>query len=134
MPRPKLALLLMVLAVAASACAARAASGEEVTVTINHSRFHPGELTFSRGDTVTFVLVNDDPIDHELILGDEEVQDRHEFGTEAHHDAIPTEVSLPAGDTVRTTVTFDKAGELIIGCHLPAHYAYGMKAEVTVKE
>lgn len=131
MPRLKF-LLVMVLAVAASACAARAGSGDEVTVTIDHSRFHPDELTFDRGDTVTFVLVNDDPIDHEFMLGDQEVQDRHESGTEAHHDAIPTEVSLPAGDTVRATVTFDKAGELIIGCHLPTHYAYGMKAEVTV--
>jgi uncharacterized cupredoxin-like copper-binding protein len=125
-------LVVMALAVAASACAARAGSGQEVTMTIHHSRFLPGELTFDRGDTVTFILINDDPIDHEFILGDQDVQDRHEFGTEAHHDAVPTEVSVPAGETVRTTVTFDEPGELIIGCHLPTHYAYGMKAKVTV--
>jgi uncharacterized cupredoxin-like copper-binding protein len=125
-------LVVLVLAVAASACAAGATSGGEVAVTIHHSRFIPGELTFDRGDTVTFVLINDDPIDHEFILGDLKVQDRHELGTEAHHDAVPTEVSLPAGETVRTTVTFDNPGELIIGCHLPTHYAYGMKAKVTV--
>jgi uncharacterized cupredoxin-like copper-binding protein len=125
-------LVVMALAVAASACAARSGSGQEVTMTIHHSRFLPGELTFDRGDTVTFILINDDPIDHEFILGDQDVQDRHEFGTEAHHDAVPTEVSVPAGETVRTTVTFDEPGELIIGCHLPTHYAYGMKAKVTV--
>ena len=72
-------------------------------MTIHHSRFGPDEYTFHQGDTVIFVIANNDPIDHEFILGDQAVQDRHELGTEAHHDAIPTEVSLPAGETVRTT-------------------------------
>ncbi|HEX2179380.1 MAG TPA: plastocyanin/azurin family copper-binding protein, partial [Actinomycetota bacterium] len=75
---------------------------------------------------------NDDPIDHEFILGDQAVQDRHESGTEAHHGAIPTEVSVPAGETVETTVRFDQQETLILGCHLPGHYAYGMKARVVV--
>ncbi len=130
--RKSLVLLLLVLAAGATVAAARAGTGKEATLTISYSRFSPEELNFREGETVTFVLVNSDPIDHEFILGDEGVQDRHETGTEPHHDQIPTEVSVPAGETVRTTVTFDEAGPLIIGCHLPGHYAYGMRAEVSV--
>jgi uncharacterized cupredoxin-like copper-binding protein len=109
-----------------------AGSGPKVPVEINYSRFEPDELRFEAGQEVTFVIHNDDPIDHEFILGDRAVQDRHELGTEPHHDSIPTEVSIAAGETVETTVNFDRPGKLIIGCHLPGHYAYGMKAVVTV--
>ncbi len=115
-----------------SVVVAEARSSSEVPVDINYSRFESEPLRFEAGQTVTFVIRNDDPIDHEFILGNQQVQDRHELGTEAHHDAIPTEVSVPAGATVRTTVTFDEPGKLILGCHLPRHYAYGMRAPVTV--
>ena len=89
-------------------------------------------MTFAPGEAVTFVLRNTDPIDHEFILADEAVQMRHENGTEAHHDEVATEVSVVAGSTKRTTVKFGKAGELIVGCHLPGHYNYGMKAFVRI--
>ena len=131
--RKLLTVALLAFALAAGVGAARGAAVDQAVITVHHSQFVPGAMSFEKGDTVTFVLVNTDPIDHEFILGDEEVQDRHEFGTEAHHDSIPTEVSLPAGTTVRTTVTFDEPGKLIIGCHLPGHYRYGMRAQVTVR-
>jgi uncharacterized cupredoxin-like copper-binding protein len=79
------------------------------------------------------VIVNSDPIDHEFILGDEQVQRVHEEGTEAHHAPRPGEVSVPAGETVVTTYTFPKiSGALIFGCHLPSHYDFGMRGTVTV--
>ena len=99
---------------------------------MQYSRFVPGHLEFEKGETVEFVIRNTDPIDHEFIFGDEAVQQRHEAGTEAHHGAIPTEVTVPAGSTVRTRFTLPKAGEFIVGCHIPRHYDYGMKASVLV--
>jgi uncharacterized cupredoxin-like copper-binding protein len=120
-----------VLAVGGCALTAQA-EDSAVTVHINHSRFDPAELEFDRGETVRFVVHNDDPIDHEFLLGDEAAQDRHERGTHASHGAVPGEISIPAGSTRSTTYTFTEPGELIIGCHLPAHYAYGMRARVTV--
>lgn len=111
---------------------ALAGSGHQVPVELKYSRFEPEEIRLEAGQEVTFVIHNDDPIDHEFILGDQAVQDRHESGTEAHHGQIPTEVSVPAGATVETTVRFEEPGEMILGCHLPGHYAYGMKAVVTV--
>lgn len=103
-----------------------------VEITIDHSRFLPANIEVAPGTTVRFVLRNTDPIDHEFILGDEVVQAIHEKGTETHHGAKPGEVSVPAGDEASTSYTFSEATTLLIGCHLPGHYAYGMRGSVRV--
>jgi uncharacterized cupredoxin-like copper-binding protein len=122
------------LAMAAVSCAPAAEDDapRTVRVEIHYSRFDPGRFAFAPGETVTFVVENTDPIDHEFILGDEAVQLAHERGTEAYHPPRPGEMTIPAGATATTTYTFDQAGPLILGCHLPGHYAYGMRSEVTV--
>jgi uncharacterized cupredoxin-like copper-binding protein len=103
-----------------------------VEITIHHSRFLPANIEVGPGTTIRFVLHNTDPIDHEFILGDEAVQTRHETGTEPHHGTTPGEVSVPAGGEATTTYTFSEPGRLLIGCHLPGHYAYGMRGSVRV--
>jgi len=75
---------------------------------------------------------NQDPIAHELIVGDKRVQRIHELGTERHHGAKPGEISVPAGATSTTTYTFDRPGRLYFACHLPGHYAYGMRGTIDV--
>ena len=130
----------LVLAVAAalaalgsSSCAfGTAAAHETVEVTIHFSHFEPESLHFTKGETVTFVVHNLDPIDHEFLVGDQAMQDLHESGTEAHHGAKPGEISVPARTTATTTYTFAEATPLIAGCHLPGHYAYGMRVPITV--
>jgi uncharacterized cupredoxin-like copper-binding protein len=80
---------------------------------------------------VRIVVRNTDPIDHELIVGDQATQDRHERGVEAHHDgSVPGEVSVPAGAVVTTTYRFDQPGRFLYGCHLPGHWDYGMRGVV----
>lgn len=121
------------LAILAAACSAPAeARSRTVEIGIRYSRFRPATMTVPAGTTVGFVVRNHDPIDHELIVGDESVQARHESGTEAHHGEVPGEVSVPAGKTATTTYTFARPGTYLIGCHLPGHYAYGMRGTVTV--
>jgi uncharacterized cupredoxin-like copper-binding protein len=105
---------------------------ETVVIDIEHSAFEPTALEFEAGTQVTFVIRNTDPIDHEFILGDEEVQQIHEKGTEAHHGAKPGEISVPAGEERETSYLFEDEGQLIYGCHLPGHYDYGMKGIVRV--
>ena len=130
--RAPLALALLV-ALLASGCSARAGEGDErVTITIEHSRFEPGHMSFEPGQTVEFVVVNGDPIDHELIIGDEAVQQRHEVGRGHHHGAVPGEISVPAGTTRSTTYTFTDEGRVLFGCHLPGHYDYGMRGTIDV--
>ncbi len=51
------------------------------------------------GTVVRFVVTNDDPILHELIVGDDAVHARHATGTEAAHPPVSGEVSVRPGDT-----------------------------------
>lgn len=108
------------------------ATPQTVTVTIRHSRFLPANLIVRRGATVRFVITNLDPIDHEFLLGDEAAQNRHETGTEPAHGTVPGEVSVPPGTTAVTTYTFSRTGVVLLGCHAPGHYAYGMRGRVLV--
>jgi uncharacterized cupredoxin-like copper-binding protein len=121
------------LLVLAAACSPASATPDARTVEIGiqYSRFDPATVDVRPGETVRFVISNTDPIDHEFIVGDEAVQDAHELGTEAYHPPRPGEVTIPAGETVETTYTFD-GGNLIFGCHLPGHYDYGMRGLVVV--
>jgi uncharacterized cupredoxin-like copper-binding protein len=101
-----------------------------VHVTIRHSRFSPATFTYPEGTRVRFVVTNDDPIDHEFLLGDQARQDDHEHGTEMHHGERDGEISVPAGSTAETSMTF--ASTVLLGCHIPGHWAYGMRGLVTV--
>jgi uncharacterized cupredoxin-like copper-binding protein len=132
----RLALVGIALLVALPACRSASAEpggGRTVHITIHFSRFHPDQVVVSPGETVTFVVENTDPIDHEFILGDGYVQRIHENGTEPSHAPKPGEMSVPAGTTRTTTYTFPNSdGHLIFACHLPGHYAYGMHGLVTI--
>jgi uncharacterized cupredoxin-like copper-binding protein len=122
--------IVVALAIAGAAAAwttVRGATGTpEYTIDIRYSHFDPSELSVPVGVPVTIVLRNRDPIDHEWILGDAAVHERHRTGTEPVHAARPTEITVPAGETRRTTIVIDKAGSLQYICHLPGHEAYGM--------
>jgi uncharacterized cupredoxin-like copper-binding protein len=114
---------------------ARAAAPETVHVTIRHSKFSPDHLRLRPGTTVRFVVHNTDPIEHELIVGDPAVQQEHEVGTDKLHEG-PGAVSLPAGATRTTTYTVPHptVGQpLLYGCHLPGHWAYGMRGTIALK-
>ena len=140
-----LQLAILVAACAAAALAAVAAGGSRagdrpvrtVVVTMHHSRFEPALLRVGPGERVRFVLRNTDPIDHEFILGDTRVQARHERGRERHHHGeVPGEVSVAAGQEAATTYAVPArlaGGTLEFACHLPGHYAYGMRGLVEVR-
>ncbi len=104
-----------------------------VTLTVHHSQFSLADLHVRPGETVRFVVRNTDPIGHELIVGDQAVQDAHEVGTDPSHVGRPGEVSVPPGATATTTYRFGPApARLLFGCHLPGHWAYGMHGTVEV--
>jgi uncharacterized cupredoxin-like copper-binding protein len=106
-----------------------------VVVTVHHSRFQPEVVRVAPGTTVRFLLRNTDPIDHEFILGDAAVQRRHEQGRQReHHGEVPGEVSVAAGGQAATTYTFRRGGpaRLQFACHLPGHFAYGMRGVALV--
>jgi uncharacterized cupredoxin-like copper-binding protein len=123
-------LLLLAVATATAGCAPSSAT---VTITIHYSAFDRPALTVPAGVPVTFVLVNEDPIDHEWLIGDDVFHEAHRTGTHASHGDMPTELTIPALETVRTTITFDEPGTLAYICHLPQHEAYGMVGVLTVE-
>jgi uncharacterized cupredoxin-like copper-binding protein len=129
--RSLLASLALAAMVACTPVQAHPFGRQSVEIRIHHSRFEPSTIHAEAGETLEFVIVNTDPIDHEFIVGDAGVQDLHERGTEAHHEPRPGEVTVLAGETVTTTFRFGTR-DLLFGCHVPGHWAYGMSGAVLV--
>jgi len=120
------------LVVALVASAGAAADPTTVEIGIHYSHFSPSTVSVPAGRPITFVIRNEDPIDHEWIVGDAALHDRHRTGTEPYHASRPTEVSIDALQSRTTVVTFAKPGTYTFVCHLPGHEAYGMIGTVTV--
>jgi uncharacterized cupredoxin-like copper-binding protein len=106
-----------------------------VRLDVDHSRFTGGggaPIRVRPHTEVRFVVVNHDPIGHELIVGGPEVQARHANGHEAYHPPVSGEVSVPAEGRAATTYVFHEPGPVEYACHLPRHYEYGMHGIVEV--
>jgi uncharacterized cupredoxin-like copper-binding protein len=103
-----------------------------VNVGIHYSRFSMSTLRVRPGTTVRFLIRNDDPINHEFIVGDARVHLLHEQGKEAVHPPVPGEVSLPPDSLGETFYQFAEPGRYLFACHLPGHFAYGMHGWVVV--
>ena len=94
----------------APACRGRrlAPRGQAVEIRIHYSHFLP-RADRARRRPITFVLVNEDPIDHEWIVGDAASTSARTGTDEPQHGADG--VSIPALGTVETTVTFAEPGK-----------------------
>lgn len=114
-------------AVVLAAASARPAQAMQtnVEIVIHYSTFAPTTFTVPAGVPITFILRNDDPIDHEWLVGDAAFHARHRRGGEAVHGDRPDEVSLPPISARSTTLTF-APGTYAFICHFPGHEAYGM--------
>jgi uncharacterized cupredoxin-like copper-binding protein len=136
MYRPMVALAAVALAAvggtAQASPSAASAPVRRVELTAHYSHWSVAGLTVKAGTVLDFVAHNTDPIDHELIVGNQAVQDRHERGTEARHPPRPGEVSIAAGTTAETAIELSVPGTYIFACHIPGHYAYGMHGTITV--
>ena len=99
---------------------------QRVEILIHYSHFSPAQVTVPHGVPVTFVLVNEDAIEHEWLIGDAAFHERHRTGTEPIHGERPDEVSVRPMSSAQTTLTFDEPGDVVFICHFPGHEAYGM--------
>jgi Cu+-exporting ATPase len=103
-------------------------------------RFSPDAVTVKEGETVAFVIRNTGAVPHEFVIGDETVQAEHEqemaAGKDESMEAMgekPYAVDVPPHETVTLVYTFDEPGRLLFGCHVPGHYAAGMKGTIVVE-
>ena len=111
------------------------AAGKPVEVVMKDSSFSPDHLSVKKGETVTFRFTNSGAQLHEAVIGNEDAQAQAEMAMQhgGHSGMSMTNaVEVKAGATGELTLTFDKAGDVLIGCHEPGHYAAGMRATVTV--
>jgi uncharacterized cupredoxin-like copper-binding protein len=104
--------------------------------------FDPAEVTVAQGETVTFTVTNDGDLAHDFVIGDDAAQEEHALemsemaaeGEEGEEHRDANAVSVPAGETVELTWTFDgEAEELRYGCHVPGHYEAGMAGDIVVE-
>lgn len=123
---------LVALALLLSACGgsvkAGGAVGEPggivVDVSLSEFEVEMDQTDFPVGVPVTFNIINDGAIEHELVLEpldaiDEPLSENVEART------------IPPGETVSFTYTFDEAETLQLACHIAGHYEAGMFKEIS---
>ncbi|MCA1830911.1 MAG: cupredoxin domain-containing protein, partial [Actinobacteria bacterium] len=121
------------LLLATSCVSAVAAGPRTIEVSMHYSHYSVSSLDVAAGSTVTFLVHNTDPIPHEFIIGTEAEQAAHETGARRSHNGLPGQASVEPGARATVVYTFARAGTFIFACHLPGHYAYGMRGTVTVR-
>lgn len=98
--------------------------------------FHVESLAIREDETIRFVVMNTDEIDHDFTIGPPDLQARHraemmkmmEDGNSMmamHND--PNAVYLKPGETKELIWTFNNVAELEYACNVPGHYESGMK-------
>jgi uncharacterized cupredoxin-like copper-binding protein len=104
-------------------------------------RFEPGTIVVAKGETIRFLLDNPTATPHDFTLGDLEAQEHHAdemaAGMGHGHDGepeggLPSAVSLEPGESTEVLATFDEAGEILVGCHVPGHWEAGMRGALSV--
>lgn len=138
---PKIAVAALVFALGATACSNTEPAPQadsEVDVVMTDNAFEPRELAVVAGETVTFKFANNGSLAHDAFIGDAAAQNEHGESMDSSEDMEGHNMDggdallIEPGETGELTYTFEKAGEIIIGCHQPGHYEAGMKSTVTV--
>jgi P-type Cu+ transporter len=124
---------------ATDASASMSSDTRPVTRTINVTtidalRFTPDQISVRAGETVAFEITNSGVLPHEFFIGTPAEQQAHEaeMTTGSAMMDEPNGVEVPAGGVARLVYTFDQPGTLEYGCHVPGHYAAGMRGTITI--
>ena len=136
-------LLLLVAVLALGACGsgddapAVAPAGEDRTIEVEMRdiAFAPTTLDVRAGEKVRFVFKNTGQVTHDAFIGDQAAQDAHEKEMrEGHgdHGKGSNAVTVAPGKTAQLVHTFERPGQIVLGCHQPGHYTGGMKAAINV--
>lgn len=105
---------------------------------IDDFTFDPDEVEVEVGETVTFKVTNIGMLPHDFTIGDADTQDAHdaEMAEMAMGDMEDdaNAITMEPGKTKSMTWTFTEPGEILIGCHIPGHYASGMQGSITISD
>ena len=106
-----------------------------IDVEMRDIAFSPTSVDVRVGETVRFNFKNTGQVTHDAFIGDATAQDAHEKEMRDGHGEHGKEanaVSVKSGKSASLTHTFDKPGQVLIGCHEPGHYTGGMRITVNV--
>ena len=122
------------------------AAPREVVIVARDDRFSPATLDLVPGETVLLHVLNGGLETHEAIIGDEAVQTAWEIAEADANDPPPPPGPTPAvtvapavaglrivvrsGERLDMVWTVPTTASLIVGCHIPGHYARGMRSPV----
>lgn len=120
---------------ASPAAESAGATATRVEVSLTDAlKIEPATIAVPAGQPVTFVVTNTGKAEHEFVVGDAEVQAEHEEEMEGGHmEDDDNAIAVPPGETRELTMTFDKPGTTLAGCHVTGHYGGGMKAEIVIE-
>jgi uncharacterized cupredoxin-like copper-binding protein len=121
----------------------------EVNVILKDWVFVPDPVDLVPGETVVLHVVNGGLEVHELVIGDQAVQDAWEVAEAANPDPPPgptpavsvapavagIRIVVASGQRIDLTWTVpgqERLAGLIIGCHIPGHWAKGMRAAIRI--
>lgn len=101
--------------------------------------FEPDNIEVEVGETVTFRVTNVGKLPHDFTIGDSDTQDDHDAEmAEMPMDGMRADdanaMTMDPGQTKEMTWTFTEAGDILMGCHIPGHYAAGMRGTITMGE
>jgi uncharacterized cupredoxin-like copper-binding protein len=105
-----------------------------IDVEMRDIAYSPTSVDVRVGETVRFNFKNTGQVTHDAFIGDTAAQDAHEKQMREGHDhgKDANAVSVNPGKSASLTHTFDKPGQVLIGCHEPGHYVGGMRITVNV--
>ncbi|MBQ4825668.1 MULTISPECIES: copper-binding protein [unclassified Leisingera] len=98
--------------------------------------FEPSGFSFTKGETIKFVITNAGELEHEFVLDTAERNVHHKelmAKMDMEHDD-PNSVRLDAGATGEIIWTFSNLGTFEFACLIPGHYESGMHGPVAVLE
>ena len=109
-----------------------------IKVRMDEFSFSPSRMSAPAGRLIRFEVVNSGVAPHEFLVGDEHAQEEAERemakggAADGHSHGDTLSIYLDAGETGVLETTFEAPVELLVGCHVPGHWAAGMKGTLTV--
>jgi len=109
-----------------------------VTINAKEFKFMPSTISINAGKT-KFILVNDGLSEHELVVYEDSKKDIVDKAELAEDEAtieknILFEIEeVHSRESGETEVLILQEGTYVMGCHVPGHYAAGMKGTIEIK-
>mgnify|MGYP000330176643 CR=1 FL=1 len=111
-------------------------SARTVEIEMRDIEFSPTTVDVEEGETIRFLFRNTGEVAHEAYIGDAEAQEDHASEMESMGDMDHGDddaLVLDPGQVGDLTHTFERSGQVQVGCHQPGHFEAGMVLDVEVR-